>query len=55
MKKTKLYLDEAEWQAMIHALNDLRTEYIRQNRDTCFLDGLIVKIINAPIKRLKIA
>lgn len=55
MKKTTIYLDEAEWRLVILALNGLRTKHIMQGRDTSFLDDLLLKIITAPIRNVKIA
>lgn len=54
MKKTKLYFNETEWRIVIRALNDLRTKCIHQNRDTSFIDEVIFKTINAPMKRIRI-
>ena len=55
MKKTTIYLSEAEWRLVIRALNEMRTEYIAQSRSVSFLDEVMLKIMNAPTKRVKIA
>jgi len=55
MKKKWVYLNEAEWRLIIYALNELRTSLINEGRYTDVVDEVMLKIINAPIKKVKIA
>ena len=55
MKKKLISLNESEWKLAIRALNDLRTRMIADGRYTDVLDELIMKIIKAPIKKIKVA
>lgn len=43
MKKIKL--DNLELKIIIKSLNDLRTEFLNQNKDTDFIDELLLKYI----------
>ena len=51
----KVTLTEVEWRVIVHALNRLRNDLISEGRHTDVVDEVIVKIINAPVKRRKIA
>jgi hypothetical protein len=51
----KITLTEAEWKCIIYALNKLRNSLISEGRYTDVVDETILKIINAPVKKLKIA
>ena len=55
MKRKWVALNEAEWRLVLYALNKLRTSLINEGRYTDVIDEVIVKIINAPIKRIKVA
>lgn len=48
-----LTLDDYEHRTVVHALNDLRTGQIEQQRSTEDVDDLIIKVIDAPKKRIK--
>ena len=48
-------LNEAEWRCILYAINRLRNELISEGRYTDVIDEVILKIINAPVKRRKIA
>ena len=48
-------LTEAEWRCVIHALNKLRNNLIAEERFTDVVDEVILKIIKAPVRRVKIA
>ena len=54
MKKAKYYLNEAEWRLMVHSLNELRTKYIQAGKFTDVIDETILKIVTAPIKKVKV-
>ncbi|MDR0295259.1 MAG: hypothetical protein LBH91_03580 [Prevotellaceae bacterium] len=55
MKKTRISLKEAEWRLMLHALNELRTSLIAEGRYTDIVDEVMLKIIKAPVRKVKIA
>ena len=55
MKKTKIYLNEAEWRFVIHSLNELKTKLHSEGRYTDTVNDAIYKIMTAPIKRVKVA
>ena len=53
MRKTKLYLNEAEWRHVVHSLNELRTKQIQAGQYTDVVDDTLIKVINAPIRKVK--
>jgi hypothetical protein len=53
-KKT-IALNEAEWRLVLHALNRLRNDLIAEGRYTDTVDEVILKIVRAPVKKIKIA
>ena len=54
MKKNKIEMNEAEWKCALRALNALRNRFIAEGRYTDVIDGAILKIDKAPIKRVKV-
>lgn len=44
-------LDSCEHGVVIHALNDLRIRLIQSERPTDIVDELLLKIIDAPVKK----
>jgi len=54
MKKNKLLLTVAEWQLVIHGLNELRTSLINEGRYTDFVDEVLMKVISAPTKKVRV-
>ena len=55
MKKVKIYLTDAEWQVLIHSLNDFKIKLHSENRYTDTVDEVLYKAITAPVKRVKVA
>jgi hypothetical protein len=55
MKKNRIRLNEAEWRLLLYALNELKTELINEGRYTDVVDEVMIKIIKAPIEKVKIA
>jgi len=55
MKKNKLYLSDAEWRHLIQALNELRTSLINEGRYTDLVDETLYKVINAPVRKVKVS
>ena len=55
MNKKWIYLNEAEWRLLLSALNKLRTSLIDEGRYTDVVDEAMLKIINAPVKKVRIA
>lgn len=53
-KTTHLYVDGQERTLILHSLVELKNALIRQGRYTDCVDELIFKVVNAPVKRLKI-
>lgn len=53
-KKNHVYLDSQERNILLHSLVELKNKLIQQGGHTDCVDELIFKVINAPIKKLKI-
>ena len=49
-----MYLDSHERILLLHSLVELKNQLIQQGRYTDCVDELIFKVINAPVKRLRI-
>lgn len=54
-KINHLYMDSEERRLLLHSLVVLKNQLIQQGRYTDCVDELIFKVINAPVKKLKIA
>ncbi len=56
MRKPKYYiaLDEQERKIIIDSLNSLRNKLIADGRYTDAVDNLLIKIVNAPIRKFKV-
>ena len=54
IKKIWVSLNEAEWRLLLHAMNELRNSLIAGGQYTDVVDEVIMKIINAPIKKVKV-
>ena len=46
-------LDRCEHGVVIHALNDLRTQLIQSERPTDVVDEILLKTIDAPVKKVR--
>ena len=57
MRETKYhtYLDSNERSILLQSLVELKNQLIQQGRYTDCVDELIFKVINAPLKKLKVA
>ena len=53
-KTTHLYVDSRERTLLLHSLVELKNQLIQQGRYTDCVDELIFKVVNAPVKRMKI-
>ena len=53
-KTYHIYLDCHERILLLHSLVELKNQLIQQGRYTDCVDELIFKVINAPVKRLRI-
>lgn len=53
-KENHLYVDSQERILFLHSLMELKNQLIQQGRYTDCVDELIFKVVNAPIKRMKI-
>ena len=49
-----IYLDSRQRTTLLHSLVELKNQLIQQGRYTDCVDELIFKVINAPVKRLRI-
>ena len=56
MRNQKYYIsiDEYERRIIISSLNNLRNKLIADGRYTDAVDDILVKVINAPIKKFKV-
>ena len=55
MKKNKKYLTEAEWRYLLHSLNALKTKLHSDGQYTDTVDEVMLKVMTAPVKKVKIA
>ena len=55
MKRKKLYRNETEWRFVVHALNKLRTCLLDEGQYTDVVDEAILKIVNAPVRKVRTA
>ena len=53
-KLNHLYVDSGERTLLLQSLVELKNQLIQQGRYTDCVDELIFKVINAPVKKLKI-
>lgn len=49
-----LYVDSKQRTLLLQSLVELKNQLIQQGRYTDCVDELIVKVINAPVKKLKV-
>ena len=56
MRNQKYYIaiDESERRIILNALNALRNKLLAQDRYTDAADDVLIKVVNAPIKKFKI-
>ncbi|MCM1544967.1 MAG: hypothetical protein NC110_06670 [Ruminococcus sp.] len=53
-QKYYIAIDEYERRIIINSLNNLRNRLIAEGRYTDAVDDVLVKVINAPIKKFKV-
>lgn len=55
MKKEKrvVQLEESECSVIIRCLNEKRTELLQQEKDTEVVDELLLKLIDAPMRKCR--
>ena len=53
-KKTHIYVDSQERTLLLHSLVELKNQLIQQGRYGDCVDEIIFKVVNAPIKKVKI-
>ena len=53
-KKRYLHLSEDELRVLVQSLVRLKNSLIQQDRYTDCVDELIVKVLNSPIKRVRV-
>ena len=56
MRNQKHYIaiDENEWRIILNALNTLRNKLLAEGRYTDAVDDVLIKVVNAPVKKFKI-
>lgn len=56
MRNSKYYIaiDEYERRIIINSLNNLRNKLIADGKYTDAVDDVLVKVVNAPIKKFKV-
>ena len=56
MKTEKKYLclDNYEWRLVISGMSELRNQLIRNGKDTAPINEVLLKLIDAPIKKIKV-
>ena len=52
--KYRLYMDSDERRVLLESLVELKNQLIRQGRYTDCLDEIIIKLVDAPIKKIKV-
>ena len=50
--KLQLTMDSFEQRVLVRALNDLRNQQIKAGKDHLCVDDLLLRVIDAPAKRL---
>lgn len=53
-KDYHIYLDEQEYSQVIQSLVTLKNNLIAQGRYTDAVDDVLIKVVNAPVKKFKI-
>ena len=54
-KKKHLYIDNQERRIILHSLIELKNKLIQEGRYADVVDELIVKVMNAPVKKVRVA
>ena len=49
-----IYLDDEEYRQVLQALIALKNNLIAQDRYTDAVDDVLIKVVNAPVKKFKI-
>ena len=52
--KRHIYLDDYEWRALIKGINEYRKQVIDENGCVEVVNDLLLKIVKAPTKRIRI-
>jgi hypothetical protein len=55
MKKTKMLFTQAEWRLIVTSLNTLRNKLLAEGRYTDAVDDALLKMMTAPMRKIKIA
>jgi hypothetical protein len=53
LRKNKIEMSRTEWTCALRALNALRNRYLAEGQYTDAIDSAILKIANAPIRKVK--
>lgn len=52
--KYRLYMDSDERRVLLESLVELKNQLIRQGRYTDCVDEIIIRLVDAPIKKIKV-
>ena len=53
-QKYSIAIDEKERRIILNALNELRNRLLAEGRYTDAVDDVLIKVVNAPIRKFKI-
>ena len=53
-KKYHIYLDDYERRTVVNCLNEMRTKLLSEGRYSDPVDEILLKVIDAPTKKLKV-
>ena len=53
-KKYHIYLDDYEHRMLVYCLNEMRTKLLSEGRYSDPVDEILLKVIDAPTKKLKV-
>ena len=53
-QKYHLYMDSDEQRILLESLVELKNQLIRQGRYTDCVDEIIIRLVDAPIKKIKV-
>ena len=53
-EKKYLYLDNYEWWMLVSGMSKLRNQLIRDGKDTAPVNEILLKLIDAPTKKIKV-
>ena len=52
--KRYMYLDNEQHNTLLHCLVEFKNDLVRQGRTADIVDEVILKVMNAPVKKLRV-